>query len=41
MNIDSRIIDEYFDYGVVMIRNVITPYWLKKLIIGIEKWKLI
>ena len=37
MNIDSHIIEEYFDYGVVMIRNVITPYWLKKLAIGIEK----
>ena len=37
MNIDNRIMDEYSDYGVVIIRNAITPYWLKKLIIGIEK----
>ena len=37
MNIDNRIIEEYSDYGVVVIRNIITPYWLKKLTIGIEK----
>ena len=37
MNIDQSIIENYNNYGVVVIRNVISSYWLKQLSIGIEK----
>ena len=37
MNIDSKIINDYENFGVSIIRNVISKYWLKQLSIGIEK----
>ena len=37
MNIDQSIIEDYNNYGVVVIRSIISSYWLKQLSIGIEK----
>ena len=37
MNIDQTLIKEYQDCGVVVIRNIISSYWLEQLSIGIEK----
>ena len=37
MNLDQTLIKEYQDCGVVVIRNVISFYWLEQLSIGVEK----
>ena len=37
MNLEQSLIDQYNKNGVTVIRNAISPYWLKKLSIGIEK----
>ena len=37
MNLDQTLIKEYQDCGVVVIRNIISAFWLEKLSIGIEK----
>ena len=36
MNLDQTLIKEYQDCGVVVIRNIISAFWLEKLSIGIE-----
>ena len=37
MIIDKNEISQYLDDGVVVLRNVITKYWINELSIGIEK----
>ena len=37
MDIDNQIIEDYLNYGVVLIRGAITPFWLNKLAVGIDK----
>lgn len=37
MNINKKTINEFNNSGVVVLRNVVTSYWLKQLEIGIEK----
>ena len=37
MIISKKIIDEYQNNGVVMLKNIIEPFWLKILSKGINK----
>ena len=37
MILDKKLIIDYNNNGVVVLRNIVTKYWLKKLAIGIEK----
>ena len=37
MKLKQSIIDEYNEYGVVLLRNAISSYWLEQLSIGVEK----
>ena len=37
MNIHDSLISDYCNYGVTVLRNVISPYWIENLSIGIKK----
>ena len=37
MDIDNQIIEDYLNYGVVLIKGAINPFWLNKLAVGIDK----
>ena len=37
MKLNKSIIKEYKEFGVVVIRNVLSSYWLEQLSIGIDK----
>ena len=36
MDIDNQIIEDYLNYGVVLIKGAINPFWLNKLAVGID-----
>ena len=37
MKLNQSIINEYNEFGVVVIRNVLSSYWLEQLSVGIDK----